>query len=180
MSTSYIYKQVICVKLDFAKAYDRVDHSFLWATLKAMRLDSFVIQLIQGLVLNVEAKVHMNGLFTESFPLEHGVRQGDPLSPTPFVLSSQPLMRLLEDMRTRGELIGLKITRDESLLYQLFANNIALFVQNLQHEFEQAMGVVRMFERASGASLNLSKSVIIPLTNPIPQEWCVRTGCRIL
>lgn len=45
-------------------------------------------------------------------------------------LTSQRLMRLLEDMRQRGELIGLRITQDESFLYQLFVDDTALFVQN--------------------------------------------------
>lgn len=87
------------MKLDFAKAYDKINHSYMWKTLQAMRLDPFVIRLIQGLVLNVEANVHMNGFFTQSFSLEHGVRQGDPLSPFLFFLSSQPLIWLLEDIQ---------------------------------------------------------------------------------
>lgn len=58
---------------------------------------------------NSEAKVHVNRIFTQAFSLERGVRQGDPLSPFLFVLSSQPLMRLMEDMMRRGELIGLRI-----------------------------------------------------------------------
>lgn len=81
-------QDILCIKLDFTTTYDRIDHSYLWATLPTMRLDSFVIQLIQGLVENVEAKVHVNGNFTRSFPLERGVRQGDPLSLSLFVLSS--------------------------------------------------------------------------------------------
>lgn len=47
-----------------------------------MCMDPFVIKLIQGLVLNVVAKVHVNGLVTESFPLERGIRQDYPLSPS--------------------------------------------------------------------------------------------------
>lgn len=62
------------MKLDFDKDFDRVDHEFLWATLVVMQLDPGVIALIQGLVTNIEAKVHVNGLFTCPFPLECGMR----------------------------------------------------------------------------------------------------------
>lgn len=55
---------ILYLKLDFAKAYDKIDHSFLWDTLWAMKMDPFVIRLIQRLVENVEAKVHVNGLYT--------------------------------------------------------------------------------------------------------------------
>lgn len=62
------------MKLDFTIAFDRVDHDYLWATLAAMHLDLFVITLLQGLISGVEATVHVNRLYTGSFPLEHGVR----------------------------------------------------------------------------------------------------------
>lgn len=82
------HQDILLLKLDFEKAFDRVDHGFWWATLWAMNLDPFVLSLIKGLVLNVEAKVHINGLFTPSFPLQCGVHQGDPLAPLLFVLST--------------------------------------------------------------------------------------------
>lgn len=79
---------MIFLKLDFEEAFDQVDHGYLWAMLATMHLDPFVIMLIQGQVTGTEAKVHVNGLFTRSFALERGVRQGDPMSPILFALSS--------------------------------------------------------------------------------------------
>lgn len=60
------------MKLNFKKVFDKVDHELLWDTLFAMNLDPKVMPLIQGLVMGVEAKVHVNGMFTCSFPLEWG------------------------------------------------------------------------------------------------------------
>lgn len=173
-------QDILLLKLDFEKAFDRVDHDFLWATLLAMNLDPFVLSLIQGLVLNAEAKVHVNGSFTPSFPLERGVRQGDPLAPLLFVLTTEPLMRLLQKKCDQGDLVGLRVTQQESLLFQLFADDSCLFIQNSQTEFERAREAVQIFENISGACLNVCKSVIIPLTNPRPQLWHQSTGCKIL
>lgn len=102
-------QDIIFMKLDFKKAFDCIDHNCLWAMLATMDLDPFVITLIQGLVCNVEAKVHVNGLFALSFPLERGVQQGDPMSPLLFSLSYEPLMCLLEDGSVKGELKGLRL-----------------------------------------------------------------------
>lgn len=69
------------MKLDFKKAFDRVEHEFLWETLFAMQLDPWVTPLLHGLDTNAKAKVHINEFFTCYFSLEHGVRQGDPSLP---------------------------------------------------------------------------------------------------
>lgn len=39
-------QDIAFLKLDFAKACNRINHNFLWATLTTMRLDPWVIQLI--------------------------------------------------------------------------------------------------------------------------------------
>lgn len=71
-------QNIIFLKLDFEKAFDKVDHDYLWATLSAMGLDPLVITLIQGLVMESKAKVHVNGLFTLSFPWNVGLGKGTP------------------------------------------------------------------------------------------------------
>lgn len=120
-------QDVIFMKLNFKKAFDHVDHNFIWVMLKAMHVDPFVITLIWGLVTNAKEKVYVNGLFTMAFPLERGVRQGDPMSPLLFALSSQPLMSLLESKCMCGELASLYISDQESLLYQLFVDDAGRF-----------------------------------------------------
>lgn len=74
-----------------------------------------------------EAKVHFNGLFTQPFPLHRGVHQGCPLAPLLFALSSQPLMLFLKDHATQGNISGIPIMLDQSLLHQLFADTPTSF-----------------------------------------------------
>lgn len=120
-------KDIIFMKLDFEKAFDWV---YLWATLVAMKMDPFVINLIKGLVIGVHAKVHVNNLFTWSFPLKFGVHQGDPMSPLLFVISSQTLLSLVESKCAQGVLKGLHINERSTLLYQLFADDANIFLRN--------------------------------------------------
>lgn len=148
-----------------------------------MDLDPFVILLLKGLITDVVAKVHVNSLYTQKFPLERGVHQGDPMSPLLFALSSQPLMSMLEDKRIEkriiGELSGLKISNKKGLLYQLFADDAGLFLQNSLAEFETAREGIQNFENISGAYLNVAKSVIVPLVNLNIQGWFTYIGCVI-
>lgn len=102
-------QDLIFLKLDFKKAYDRVDHRFLWETLEAMAFDPHILTLLKGLVTNPCSKVHVNGMFTPSFEVQRGLRHGDPITPLLFVLATWPLMRMLDQKRDVGELVGLKI-----------------------------------------------------------------------
>ncbi|KAL3692706.1 hypothetical protein R1sor_006357 [Riccia sorocarpa] len=80
-------QEALFLKLDFVKAYDRVRHSYLWATLEALGSGQETITLFQGLMVGAEAVVHVNGSFTKDFSMERGVRQGCPLAPFLFALA---------------------------------------------------------------------------------------------
>jgi hypothetical protein len=116
---------VAMLQLDFQKAYDRVDHPFLWRVLHSMGIAPHFISLIQALVQGSAAKVHFNGLFTPKFALGRGVRQGCPLAPLLFAISTQPLMLLLQEKLQTG----LDIGAPQRLLYQLFADDTGLFLK---------------------------------------------------
>ncbi|KAL3691489.1 hypothetical protein R1sor_005140 [Riccia sorocarpa] len=156
-------QKVMFVRLDFQKAYDRVSYNYLWETLSATGLDLENIQRIQGLVVNGSASIHVNGRFTEDFPIQRGVRQGCPLAPLLFAISTQPLMRLLRREELENRLVGLNIGSDTTLLHQLYADDTGINMTMEESQFSRLQQVIQTFEQISGARLNLSKSLIMPL-----------------
>jgi hypothetical protein len=117
--------------LDFAKAYDQVEHAFIWDLLAAMGFCPDFRALVQGLITGSAANVHFNGLFTGRFVLERGVKQGCPLAPLLFALSTQPVMLILKDHLQAGTVKGIKINDAERMLFQLFAEDTGLFFMPL-------------------------------------------------
>jgi hypothetical protein len=95
---------ILFLKLDFEKAFDRVDFNYLWRTLDIMGLGGKFLQLIQGLVIGATAKVIVNGLYTDPIKLDRGVRQGDPLAPLLFAISTQPLITYMDHQIATGKL----------------------------------------------------------------------------
>ncbi|KAL3687195.1 hypothetical protein R1sor_013504 [Riccia sorocarpa] len=166
-------QQAIFVKLEFMKAYDRVAHGFLWDTLLVMGVGRETLNRIQGLVSGGSSEVHINGNFTETFSIERGVRQGCPLAPLLFAMTTQPLMRALCEEERKGNIQGLNIGSGQALLHQLFADDTGICITAEERHFNNLKEVIKEFEVASGASLNLQKSIAPFLAGQDhPSETC--------
>lgn len=167
------------LKLDFEKASDRVEHPSIWAVLERIGLGGTFLMLGQGLLMGASPKVHINGSFTEEIPVTRGVRQGDPLSPLLFALTTQPLMEYLEFKLASGDINGVKISEDLTICHRLFADDVGIFILPDESSFKKLQEALHLYELASGAKLNLAKSVIIPLALPSIPQWLRDTGCTI-
>ncbi|KAL3680028.1 hypothetical protein R1sor_022984 [Riccia sorocarpa] len=60
--TKWWSQNALFVKLDFIKAYDRVDHKFLWRVLEEFGFDAEFIALVQGFTCAGTARVHLNSV----------------------------------------------------------------------------------------------------------------------
>ena len=72
---------------DIEKAFDSVDHNFIFASLKKFGFEDNFIQWVRTTFENSESYVMNNGTSTVYFKLERGTRQGDLLSIYLFVLA---------------------------------------------------------------------------------------------
>ncbi|KAL1915591.1 uncharacterized protein VTP21DRAFT_6715 [Calcarisporiella thermophila] len=75
------------ILLDQVKEYDRIDRSWLLSCFKAFGCGPTFINFISRLYSNNSAAIVINGYISKSFPVEQGVRQGDPLSPLLYNLA---------------------------------------------------------------------------------------------
>lgn len=134
---------------------------------------------IVRVIARVISKVHINGKFTEKIPVTKGVRQGFPLSHVSFLLTMQPLMDYLQHKLSTWELEGVKVADDLTLCHHLFSDNVGVFIPTTTQNFEKLRGILRLYNVASRAKLNLTKSIIIPLAMTNTHQWLIDTCCRI-
>ena len=81
---SSIKKNIYFCVIDYAKAFDCVDHNKLWKILKEMGIPGHLICLLRNLNAGEEATVRTGHGTTDWFQIGKGVRQGCILSPCLF------------------------------------------------------------------------------------------------
>ncbi len=79
----------LVLQVDFEKAFDSVQHSFLFKTLKCMGFGDYLIKLVKIAFRGCVSYVNINGFLSPPVYLGRGLHQGSPLSPILFLLVAQ-------------------------------------------------------------------------------------------
>jgi len=80
------------VFVDFKKAFDRVWHAALWATMRLYNINANLIKVIESLYDKATSAVYFNNSIGDWFRTTVGVRQGCLLSPTLFNIFLERIM----------------------------------------------------------------------------------------
>jgi hypothetical protein len=97
----------ILLKLDFKKAYGRVNCEFLVEVMHCKGFEEGYIRLIMQLVSGGQIEISINGDVGPFFRNKRGVRQGDPLSPLLFNFIGEDLSGILSAAVSAGHIHGL-------------------------------------------------------------------------
>jgi hypothetical protein len=97
----------IIMKVDFEKAYDKVQWSFLFEVLERKFFPEKWILWMKQVVCGGRVGINLNGEPGEYFGAYKGLRQGDPLSPLLFNLVADALATILRKGSQSGMIKGL-------------------------------------------------------------------------
>ena len=92
---------VILALVDFEKAFDTVEWSFLFNTLVKFNFGENFIKWIKLLYTNISSCVSNNGYISNFFTLSRGIRQGCPISALLFILA----INIRCDMNIKGIMV---------------------------------------------------------------------------
>ena len=87
--TREFQKNICFCFIDYAKAFDSVDHNKLWKILQEMGIPDHLTYLLRNLYAGQEATVRTGHETTDWFQVGKGVRQGCILSPCLFNLHAE-------------------------------------------------------------------------------------------
>ena len=83
--------EAILFSADFEKAFDSIQHTFIFATFHSFGFSPDFIQWVKTFLYKAESCVMNNGSSTGYFYLERGTRQGDPIYSYLFILALEIL-----------------------------------------------------------------------------------------
>ena len=121
-------KNIYFYFIDYAKAFDCVDHNKLWKILNEMGIHDHLTWLLRNLYAGQEATIK-TGHGTDWFQIGKGVRQGCILSPCLFNLYAEYIMRNpgLEEAQAGIKIAGRNINNlryaDDTTLMQKVKKN---------------------------------------------------------
>ena len=145
-----VYSYLIFI--DFQKAFDSLEWNFLLSCLKAFNFGSDFIQWVKTFYKNTQSCVINNGLTSDYFTQERGVRQGDPLSPYLFVVAIESLaIAIRKNLAIRGIMIG----NEETKLLQ-YADDMTAVLSDI-NSAQALFDLLEVFKKPSGLMINTTK-----------------------
>ncbi|GKD61781.1 putative RNA-directed DNA polymerase, eukaryota, reverse transcriptase zinc-binding domain protein [Tanacetum coccineum] len=149
-------KRLMILKVDFEKAFDSLNWSFLFSILEQMGFSAKWRNWIHSCLNSAYASILVNGSPTKEFKIERGLRQGDPLSPFLFILAVEELNVVLLEATNNNVFHGFHIGKEKLHISHLQFVDDALIMGNyrrVQVHFASTIGALH--NRLIGVYLGL-------------------------
>jgi hypothetical protein len=165
-------KHLHCIYIDFKKAYDSVEHNALLNALRSYGFDPQVCELIMTLIKDTRMSMKTSVGPSDTFEVSRGVRQGDIISPTLFLIFINPLIEKINQLnkgyrRQNGKRKNSNFYADDGTIFTETHDNMKLVFQ-----------VVIDFCQANNIDMNVKKTAYAynGYDAPLPDIFDTKSG----
>jgi hypothetical protein len=172
----------VILKLDYEKAYDKVDLSFLEEMLRQRGFSQKWIDKIHMLTCGGSVGIRINDQNSDFFLTGKGLRQGDPMSPILYNLVADVFSKMLTRAANQGLVSGLLTRfRPGGVISLQYADNTLLFLKNDTEAAMNLKWILSIFEQMSGMRINFEKCDLVPINVPEDQVNILSQifGCKV-
>ncbi|KAF1329554.1 reverse transcriptase, partial [Globisporangium splendens] len=154
--------RAIALLLDFAKAYDSLDRSFLVQALQHLGFPWKFVHLVKVLHSQTTYKFIVNGFLSRKYNVTSGIRQGCPLAPLLFILALEVLYRKIE---ASDEIHGVELQAAgcaTEVRLGGYADDTTIYLSDPK-DINAMFAILDKYGAASGLRVNRHKSAVLPL-----------------
>ena len=144
--------------VDFTKAFDVLDVTFLDFCLEKFNFGSSFRKWIKVLYTDIVSGVLVNGWLSESFSIERGIRQGCPLSALLFVLAAEFMGNKI---RTNDAIIPFEIPQCNIRFNILQYADDTMFLLKDDSSLKETIKELTLFGKVAGPKLNKDKTIMM-------------------
>jgi hypothetical protein len=151
------------IALDAQKAFDTVNHVYLKKVLSKIGLQSFnpIFELLYKGIYN---NLLLNGEIKDKHFIRNGVKQGDALSCTLFLIAIEPLIRNVQNNPRITPIRSLRLSYEWPKIYG-YADDITCVMNNDTESKQALFDDYSVFTKVSGLHLNADKTEIFHFGN---------------
>ena len=154
----------VILNLDMEKAYDRLDWGFLHEVLRKFEFSENWLHLIKQCVEENSFSVLVDGVSTPFFKSSRGLRQGDPISPSLFVLAEEVLSRGISSLLFKEKVLPFLVKkRCPVISHSLFIDDILIFMNGRRSSVANLMEFLSKYQLALGKKSMKPKATSCPL-----------------
>ncbi|XP_012833982.1 PREDICTED: uncharacterized protein LOC105954839 [Erythranthe guttata] len=168
----------LMLKLDMAKAYNRVQWRFLFRVLELMGFSANLVDIIRQCVSSWHFSLLINVELTAYFTSSRGLKQGDPLSPTLFVLAADYFSRGLDELYNRCPSMFYSTRGGIPISYLAYADDVMIFTSCHNFGLKKLRDFLDHYCRTSGQLISVHKSTFT--VDRACSDGHLRTISRIL
>ena len=143
------------ISLDQEKAFDRVNHKFLFRVLEKYNFGPNLIKWIKILYHDLSSSILVNNFISSPVKITRSVKQGCSLSPLLYVLCLEPFAK---KVREDSDIVGLRLPGSpEECKISLYADD-STGILTTDKSINKFLYMIDLFGRGSGSKLNKSKT----------------------
>ncbi|KAF1336475.1 reverse transcriptase, partial [Globisporangium splendens] len=154
--------RAIALLLDFAKAYDSLDRSFLAQALQHLGFPLKFVHLVKVLHSQTTYKFIVNGFLSRKYNVTSGIRQGCPLAPLLSILALEVFYRKIEES---DEIHGVELQAAgcaTEVRLGGYADDTTIYLSD-PNDINAVFAILDKYGAASGLRVNRHKSAVLPL-----------------
>ena len=157
-------KQLFCAFVDYSKAFDFIDRTYLWQKLLDSNINGKVLKVIRNMYENAKSHVSANNNLSDPFPCQVGVRQGENMSPLLFAMFLNDFKSFLKEKYNGLKKLSSSILKELNIYFKIFCLLYAddtIILAESPSQLIKALDALNLYCNKWGLKVNVDKTKVV-------------------